>query len=325
MRNTQKSDEQKHLFQQSPLALTKKAIVDVVGGKIQQYVRQGDLHLPANYSVENAMKSAWLILQSTLDKNNKPALETCTKDSIANALLDMAIQGLNPAKKQCYFIAYGDKLVCMRSYFGAMAVAKNVSGAKDVYAQVVYKGDEFLYEIVKGRKKLVKHLQNLDNVKPENIVAAYCVIEFEDGREHMDIMTMDQIRKSWTKSQLNPSADNSTHKQFAEEMCKRTIINRTCKAFINSSSDNSLLLQHFNKADETVAEQEVEDEIAENANRDYIDVEATENRGNVETCHESEQDDNRGQEQPAGPEKKKAPAVVSAGTTGQQAIGGPGF
>jgi recombination protein RecT len=38
-------------------------------------------------------------------------LQACTRDSIANALLDMAVQGLNPAKKQGYFIAYGKQLV----------------------------------------------------------------------------------------------------------------------------------------------------------------------------------------------------------------------
>ena len=43
------------------LALIKKDVVDVVGKKVQEFVSRGELHLPPNYSVENAMKSAWLI------------------------------------------------------------------------------------------------------------------------------------------------------------------------------------------------------------------------------------------------------------------------
>ena len=82
------------------LALVKKDVVDVVEKKVQGFVSKGELHLPPNYSVENAMKSAWLILQSTVNKDKRPVLEVCSKDSIANALLDMAVQGLNPAKNK---------------------------------------------------------------------------------------------------------------------------------------------------------------------------------------------------------------------------------
>ena len=120
------------------LALIKKDVVDVVGKKAQEFVSRGELHLPPNYSVENAMKSAWLILQNTVDKDKKPVLQNCTKDSIANALLDMAVQGLNPAKKQGYFIAYGRQLVFQRSYFGTMAVTKLEAGPKHIFAEDVY-------------------------------------------------------------------------------------------------------------------------------------------------------------------------------------------
>lgn len=106
------------------LALVKRDTVDVVAEKVRQFQERGEIHFPANYSPENAMKSAWLLLQTVQDKNYKPALETCTKDSIANSLLDMVVQGLNPAKKQGYFIVYGTKLTFQRSYFGTMAVTK---------------------------------------------------------------------------------------------------------------------------------------------------------------------------------------------------------
>ena len=260
----------------SNLALVKKDTVDVVALKVREFQERGELHLPQNYSPDNAMKSAWLILQTTVNMDKKPALEVCTKDSIANALLDMVVQGLNPAKKQCYFIVYGNKLVCQRSYFGSMSVVKNVAGVADVYAQVVYKGDEFEYEIKGARKKVTKHTQKIENVVAENIVAAYCIIEFDDGREHADIMTMDQIKKAWDKSKMNPNKEGSTHKEYAEEMCKKTVINRACKTYINSSNDSNLLIRHFNRADEMAAEDEVAEEIENNANSEYIDVEATE-------------------------------------------------
>lgn len=262
------------------LALVKKDVVDVVTAKVREFQSHGELHMPANYSPENAMKSAWLILQAAVDKDKKPVLEVCTKNSIANALLDMVVQGLNPAKKQCYFIAYGKELVCQRSYFGTMAVTKQVAGAKDIYAQVVYKGDEFLYEIKRGRKQIVKHVQTLDNISNDKIIAAYCVIEFDDGRpDYAEIMTIDQIKKAWLMSKMYPIDDKtgeikpgSTHGKYTDEMCKKTVVNRTCKAYINSSDDSSLLIKHFNRSDEERVEAEVAEEIEANANKEFIDV-----------------------------------------------------
>lgn len=255
------------------LALIKKDVVDVVGKKVQEFVSKGELHLPPNYSVENAMKSAWLILQNTVDKDKRPVLQVCTKDSIANSLLDMAVQGLNPAKKQGYFIAYGKQLVFQRSYFGTMAVTKRVAGAKDIFAEVVYKGDEFEYTIKNGNKYIMKHIQKIENVDPDNIVAAYCTIIFDDDRQFTDIMTWQEIQKAWSKSKMNPEKEGSTHKEFAQEMCRKTVINRVCKRYLNSSDDGSLLMYHVNRADEVAAEAEVEAEIEENANQELIDIE----------------------------------------------------
>ena len=254
------------------LALIKRDVVDVVGKKVQEFVSRGELHLPPNYSVENAMKSAWLILQNTVDKDKRPVLQVCTRDSIANALLDMAVQGLNPAKKQGYFIAYGRQLVFQRSYFGTMAVTKRAAGAKDIFAELVYKGDEFEYSIQRGNKIITKHVQKIENVDPNNIVAAYCTIIFDDDRQFTDVMTWAEIQKAWSKSKMNPDKEGSTHKEFAQEMARKTVINRACKRYLNSSDDGSLLMYHVNRADEVAAEAEVEAEIEENANQELIDV-----------------------------------------------------
>lgn len=255
------------------LALVKKDTVDVVAARVREFQERGEIHFPANYSPENAMKSAWLILQNTLDREKRPVLEVCTKDSIANSLLDMVVQGLNPAKKQGYFIAYGKQLTFQRSYFGTMAVTKRVTGAKDIFAEVVYEGDEFEFEIFRGRKKVIKHKQTLSSISGGKIVAAYCTIILDDDREYTDIMTMDEIRQAWKKSKQNPEKDGSTHQEFPQEMAKRTVINRTCKSYMNTSDDSSLVMQHFNRQDEVVTEAEVKAEIEANANSETIDVE----------------------------------------------------
>ncbi len=267
--------------QSQPRALTvKEETVDTILTKVQKFQERGELDLPSNYSAGNALKSAWLILQGVVDKNSKPVLQTCTRHSVANSLLDMVLQGLNPAKKQGYFIAYGSTLVFQRSYFGTMAVTKQVvDGVADIYATVVYDGDEFEYEIVRGRKRVLKHTQKLSNVDDKKIVAAYCQIIFEDGSEITDIMTMAQIRKSWAKSKMNPNADGSIHSQFPEEMVRKTIINRACKDLINSSDDKNIksksVLAAITRSDEEKDEIAADMEIEANANHEVIDVESS--------------------------------------------------
>lgn len=256
------------------LALIKHDVVDVVSNKVRGFMESGELRLPPNYSPENSLKSAWLILQTLEDKDKRLALETCTKNSIANSLLDMVVQGLNPAKRQCYFLPYGNRLVCQRSYFGDMALVRRVLPNSDIWYGVVYEGDEFSYEIERGRKRITKHLQSIDHVAADKIVAAYCVIEpGGDADPITEIMTIDQIRNSWKNSkQYNPDGGTTPHYTFTDQMALRTVIRRACKAVINSSSDDYLLLHHVHRSDDVVAEAEMDEEVAEYANGPVIDV-----------------------------------------------------
>src|SRR5690554_8093669 len=63
-----------------------KTLGDSVQNRIAELSSQGRLDLPKNYSVGNALNSAWLKILETKDKNDRPALEVCSRESIANAL-----------------------------------------------------------------------------------------------------------------------------------------------------------------------------------------------------------------------------------------------
>ena len=145
------------------IAVLQKDITDQVSGKLAE-LEQSGLQLPPNYNAQNALKSAFFKIKEVQDKNKKPALEVCTRESIANTLLDMVTQGLSPAKTQCYFVVYGNQLQLNRSYFGTQAVLKRLSGVKDIWANVIYDGDEFDYSIEDGRERLVKHETKFQNL-----------------------------------------------------------------------------------------------------------------------------------------------------------------
>ena len=222
------------------IATKKNEITEQVLQKVNSLQSVGELKIPNDYSPENALKSAYLILIEQKDRDNKPVLESCSKESIANTLFDMVIQGLSPMKKQCYFIPYAGKLTLSKSYAGTMAIAKRVAKLESITANVIYKKDEFVYQTdpVSGFKKLVSHQQKLENIDINEIVGAYAVIKFMDQTSFIEPMTMKQIQTSWMQGPTKGTSP--AHKNFPDEMCKKTAINRACKMIINSSSDSDM-------------------------------------------------------------------------------------
>jgi recombination protein RecT len=271
--------------QETQLQLIKRTVVDVVSEKVHKFIANGELNLPANYSVNNALKSAWLVLQQVTDKEGRKALDVCTRDSVANSLLDMIVQGLNVGKKQAYLIVYGKTLTCQRSYFGSMAVAQMVEPRIGEFAYaVVYEGDTFKYGIRLGKKMITEHEQDIKNVDKYKIVAAYCIALDKEGNPfRTEIMTFDEIKQAWRQSKVAPIdekgkvKEGSTHGKFAADMALKTVINKCCKVIINASSDNALLLDRINRNDDLVDRAEAEMDIEENANKgEILDITPTE-------------------------------------------------
>lgn len=290
------------------LAILQKDITDDVSGKLAE-LENGGLTLPPNYNPHNALKSAFFKLQETKDRSGKPALEVCSKASIANSLLDMVTQGLSPAKTQCYFIVYGNQLQMNRSYFGTQAVLKRLNNVKDIWANVIFQDDVFDYEIDRGREKLVKHETNFLN-RDKPILGAYAVIQQEDDEEVLTVMTKKEIEAAWGQSKTS----QGVHKKFPQEMAKRTVINRAAKAYINTSDDSDLLVDAINRSTENeyererkdvTPEEETQQLIEEKANQEEIDiVEDTEKAEVIEVIDKEEE------KQPE-PKKEQSPKEQS--------------
>lgn len=250
-------------------------ISEQVLSRIEQFQKDGSMILPKNYSVENHMKSAWLALQEVEDKEHHKALQICTKESIANSLLDMVLQGLSVSKKQGYFIVYGNKLIFQRSYFGTIALAKRAGGmVSEPVANVIYEGDDFLYEIDPKTAKvaIVKHSQKLENIDNSKIKGAYALVTLADGTTQVTIMSMQQIRAAW--GQGATKGNSPAHKNFAEEMAKKTVIGRACKAIINSSDDAWLYDGKEDDADSDKAS--IQRDAAQHSDVQIIDTTAVE-------------------------------------------------
>ncbi|WP_105101042.1 RecT family recombinase [Streptococcus suis] len=248
----------------SNLAVIQKDITDAVNAKVSQMQNEG-LVIAPNYAPANALKSAFFAMTNSPSGN---LLEKCSKESIANALLDMVVQGLSPAKTQCYFIPYGNTLKMTRSYFGTMKVVKQLSNVKDIWAEVVFEGDVLKIRNDNGRKVLESHETDWTN-QDNAIIGAYCIIEKVDGERILTVMTKKEIDRSWQQSK-NKSVQNA----FPQEMAKRTVINRAAKQFFNTSDDSDILIEAVNRTTENEFDnnhQIKEAEPVQSAGQDILD------------------------------------------------------
>lgn len=238
---------QTQLVSQNPTAL-KRMSEETVGqvlSRVNAMQNSGELVMPEGYNAGNALKSAWLYLQTIENGRGIKVIDSCTKESICDCLLQMCVNGEYPMK-HFYFIPYGNKLTFQERYLGKLMRTKRDTDVENVYAQCVYENDNFIYTVDEfGRYQLVKHETSLDNIDIAKIKAAYAIVKYRNGDKQMIVMTRQQIQKSWEQS---PTGGKSkAHNNFTDEMCKRTVISRACKVDVDSAPDRGF---HINQGTE---------------------------------------------------------------------------
>lgn len=223
------------------------------------------LTFPENYNYTNELMSAMLILQDTVDMNKKPVLQSCSRASIENALINMVTDGLSMRKKQCYPVAYAGKLSCQPSVYGATCVARRY-GLLDIEAEVIYEGDTFNYTIVNGKKTITEHIQEIGNIDNDKIKGAYAIAFLKDGTSKVEIMTIGQIKTAWKQGFGYKENGNGVHQKFTDQMAKKTVKNRLLKSINNTYSGFGRDDDYEEISHEEMVEQDVAYDIEQSAN-----------------------------------------------------------
>jgi recombination protein RecT len=224
---------------------TKKDLKIKVLNQVIKLADERAIDIPENYSIPNALQTAWFKIQDMKagkSHDYKPVLEVCTPDSVVESLFKMCTEGLNPQKKQCAFILRDGKLEYQRQYQGSEALAKRYSDVISIKAQVIYKDDVYVTQRSSdGRITLKEHVSPLKNQDGE-IIGAYCIIVDKDGLENLTEMTMKKIRTSWNQGAMK--GNGPVHKNFEDQMAKKTVTNRACDPYITTSDDSALMDQY---------------------------------------------------------------------------------
>lgn len=251
------------------------SFINALSEQIKEKEKYG-LTFASDYNYTNALMGAYLVLKETTDKNGKPILETCTQASIANSLMDMITLNLSVQRRQGYFIAYGGKCQFQKSYFGNITIARRY-GLKSISAEVIYDGDTFSYEVVDGKKRLVEHKQDFMNIDNTKIKGAYAVAVMADGEKMMEVMNISQIRQAWQQG-FGYREKGGTHEKFADQMAKKTVINRLCKMITNTYGDGAMVDTYERVEDSEnvdVVAEDVTYEINQNANKEEFVTDET--------------------------------------------------
>lgn len=287
---TTKKNEVAEVGKQQAGLIVNNAFIDGLSRQLKEKEQYG-LSFPADYNPTNALMGAYLIMKETTDKSGRCILESCSQNSIANSLMDMATLGLNASKKQGYFIAYAGKCQFQKSYFGNITLAKR-NGMKKITAEVIYEGDTFKYHIEDGVKIIDVHEQDFMNIDVDKVKGAYAVATMEDGSKIVEVMNIAQLKKAWNQRMGGLKEDeNSTHTKFRDQMAKKTVINRLCKIIANTSTDGNI-----SEISDRLDEQENTDILAENV---AYEIEQNANQVEFETNVDAEVvENNNKQEQP---------------------------
>lgn len=246
-------------------AVTNLGMADELMSNLNQLATDGCLYIPENYSVGNALKSA---MSKILTSDQADKLLACTAESKKQALTEYIVQGLDASKTQAYFIPYGNKMTMMRSYFGDVAVAKRTGLIQDIYAIVIYAGDEVEIGFDDyGRKTLISHKTSFENQDNE-IVGAYAVAVGINGYKAYEFMTRKELEASWKMSKMQ---SGKLHTDYKQEAAKRTVIRRAVKMIFNTSlnttEEQTSVIDSYNR---TTADEYIDSEETKHKNTDNV-------------------------------------------------------
>ena len=86
-----------------------------------------------------------------------------------------------------------------------------------------------------------------------------------------EIMTWEQIQKSWAKSKTYKPNGNGPHNEHPDQMALRTVIRRRCKPIINSANDE-LLMAAVRREEIAQGEAEIAEEAELYANQSPLSL-----------------------------------------------------
>jgi recombination protein RecT len=158
-----------------------------------------------------------------------PRLLECTPQSIALGLMKCAVLGLEPdgLMGEAFLVPYGNVATFQAGFKGLCKLARQSGEIDDIWAEVVYEGDEFDEE--KGLAPKITHKPCRDFAKRGGLLAAYAVARFKGGATRARVIYGDEIEKVKQIVKKRGGKLTGPWIDHEAEMWKKTVIIRLCK------------------------------------------------------------------------------------------------
>jgi recombination protein RecT len=218
------------------------ALIDDVRRDLVKMRPQFENALPAHIPVERFERVVMTALQ------NNPKLLTCRRQSLFNACMRAAQDGLLPDGREGAIVPFGDDgddgkksadtASWMPMILGIRKKARNSGEIADWYAEVVHEGDDFEY--VKGDDPHLFHRPSLVGGRTRKITAAYSICKFKDGtiaREVMTIAEVEDVRQKYSRAKKGPWSDPIAY----PEMVRKTVARLHSKSLPMSTDLDTLI------------------------------------------------------------------------------------
>lgn len=172
--------------------------------------------LPKHISVDRMTRIATTALRTN------PKLGECSQVSFLGCVLSAAQLGLevNTLLGQAYLIPRGGECTLQIGYQGFMDLARRSGEVASIYAEAVYSGDAFEYELGLDRK--LKHKPSEDpNRETKQVTHVYAVAKLKSGEALFVVLTRAQVDKYMKRGAGGPA-----WKSDYEAMAKKTAVRR---------------------------------------------------------------------------------------------------
>ncbi|OMB79235.1 recombinase RecT [Mycolicibacterium conceptionense] len=189
--------------------------------------------LPGQFKPERMARIATTTLRQT------PALARTTPESFLGALLTASQLGLEPGgvRPGCYFVPYGNVCTFIPSWFGLVDLARRSGQVVDVWAEIVYENDTFVYTLGLDRSIERHDPPPLGQDRGEPI-GVYAAAELVTGGKPFVVMTVAEVNKIRDRSRASKNGPWVT--DWAA-MAKKTVVKQLCKWLPASAEMQSAL------------------------------------------------------------------------------------
>jgi recombination protein RecT len=219
-----------------------KAVIDQFRRDLDKMGPQFAHALPAHIPVERFMRVVMTAIQ------NQPKLLACSRQSIFNACMKCAADGLLPDSREAAIVPFGDnedgqkksdQATYMPMIAGIRKKARNSGEIADLWVREVREGDVFDYQ--EGDEPHIFHKPSLVGGTERKITHVYSICKFKDGtlsREVMTIQQVEEIRQKFSRAKKGgPWHDRVTY----GEMAKKTVVRRHAKQLPSSTDLDDIL------------------------------------------------------------------------------------